>query len=55
MHFGGGVLDPPHGMKEETPIGSIGDPTVATAETGEKCYDLIVDWCCKVIKRHFGL
>ncbi len=55
MHFGGGVLDPPHGMKEETPIGSIGDPTVATAETGEKCYDLIVDWACKVIKRHFGL
>ena len=54
MHFGGGVLDPPHGMKEETPIGSIGDPTVATAETGEKCYDLIVDWACKVIKRHFG-
>jgi creatinine amidohydrolase len=55
MHFGGGVLDPPHGMKEETPIGSIGDPTVATAETGEKCYDLIVDWSCKVIKRHLGL
>lgn len=55
MHFGGAVFDPPRGMKEETPVGSIGDPTVATAETGERCYDFIVDWSCQVIKRHFGL
>lgn len=55
IHTGGGVFDPPRGMKELTPVGSIGDPTVATAETGEICYDLIVDWACQVIKRHFGL
>ncbi len=55
MHFGGGVFDPPKGMKELTPIGCLGDPTVATAETGEKCYDLIVDWSCRIIKSHFGL
>ncbi len=55
IDHGGGVLDLPRGMKEMTPIGSIGDSTVATAETGEKCYDLIVNWTCQVIKRHFGL
>jgi creatinine amidohydrolase len=54
IDMGGGVLDLPHGMKEVTPIGSMGDPTVATAETGDKCYDFIVDWTCQVIKRHFG-
>jgi creatinine amidohydrolase len=55
IDMGGGVLDLPHGMKEVTPIGCMGDPTVATAETGEKCYDFIVDWTCQVIKRHFNL
>jgi creatinine amidohydrolase len=53
IDMGGGVLDLPHGMKEVTPIGCMGDPTVATAETGEKCYDFIVNWTCQVIKRHF--
>jgi creatinine amidohydrolase len=55
IHFGGSIFGPPHGMKEETPIGSFGDPTVATAETGEKCYDVIVDVSCQIIKKHFGL
>jgi len=55
IDVGGGVLDLPHGMKEITTTGSLGDPTVATAETGEKCYELIVDWVCEVIKRHFHL
>jgi len=52
---GGGVLDLPHGMKELTRIGCTGDPTVATAETGEKLYNFIVNWTCQVIKRHFGI
>lgn len=55
IHVGGGVFDPPKKMSAISPMGCIGDPTVATAETGEKCYDLIVDWACKVIKRHFNL
>jgi creatinine amidohydrolase len=54
MHLGGAVFDPPKGMKEETPVGSLGDTTVSTAETGERCYEVIVDWSCQVIKRHFG-
>lgn len=55
IDMGGGVLDLPHGMKEITPVGSIGDPTVASAETGEKCYDFIVGWTCQVIERHFDM
>jgi creatinine amidohydrolase len=55
IHFGGGTFDPPQGLKEKTPIGSFGNPAGATVETGEKCYELIEDWACEVIKRHFGL
>ena len=55
VHFGGGTLDPPRGLRDKTPIGSFGDPRGATAETGDKCYDLIEDWACEVIKRHFEL
>jgi creatinine amidohydrolase len=55
MHFGGGIFDPLPGMKEETPVGYFGDPTVATAETGEKCYDVIVNVSCQIIKKHFRL
>jgi creatinine amidohydrolase len=55
IHVGGGVFDPPRKMSAISSVGCIGDPTVATAETGEKCYDLIVGWACKVIKRHFNL
>ena len=55
VHFGGGTFDPLRGLKDKTPIGSFGDPRGATAETGDKCYDLIEDWACEVIKRHFEL
>lgn len=30
--------------------GATGDPGMGTAETGEKSYDLIVDWMCKVVR-----
>ena len=53
--FGGGTFDPPRGLKDKTPIGSFGDPRVATAEVGEKTYDLCADWACEVIRRHFAL
>jgi creatinine amidohydrolase len=38
------------GMKEMTPFGVMGDPSRATAETGEKLYKIITDWLCQVIK-----
>ena len=40
-------------MAEESPVGFFGDPTIATAETGEKYYDVIVDFSCQVIKKRF--
>jgi creatinine amidohydrolase len=55
IHFGGGIFEPSLGMKKESPVGFFGDPTVATAETGEKYYAVIVDFSCQVIKKHFGL
>lgn len=55
VHFGGGTFDPARGLKDKTPIGSFGDPKEATAEIGERCYDLIEDWACQVIRRHFNL
>ena len=53
--FGGGTYEPARGLKEKTPIGSFGDPRGATVEVGEKTYDLMADWICKVIKSHFAL
>jgi len=37
------------GMKEATPIGSMGNPKLATAETGEKLYEIAVDWLTRCI------
>jgi len=48
--IGGGVLNGNRSMKDATPIGSMGNPTVATAETGQKVYDVISKWACSVIK-----
>jgi len=49
--YGGspGKEDGAVGMKEITPIGSMGDPRLATAETGEKLYEIAADWLTKVI------
>lgn len=41
------------GMKEITPIGHMGNPLLATKETGEKLYEIIVEWLCSVIKTEF--
>ncbi|MCW4048832.1 MAG: creatininase family protein [Candidatus Bathyarchaeota archaeon] len=38
------------GMKEMTAFGVMGDPSIATAETGEKVYKVIIDWLCQVTK-----
>ena len=41
------------GMKSVTPYGSMGNPRVATRETGDRLYEIIVDWLCQVIKAEF--
>jgi len=51
---GGGVLIPERSMKDVTPIGSIGDPNLASAEIGEQLYKKGVDWMCEQIKRELG-
>jgi creatinine amidohydrolase/Fe(II)-dependent formamide hydrolase-like protein len=40
-------------MREITPSGLQGDPKLATRETGEKLYEFVVDWLCRVIKVEF--
>jgi creatinine amidohydrolase len=52
---GGGIFYATRSYKAHTPYGHIGDPTLAKAETGEKGYDVIVDWISSVIQRdYFG-
>lgn len=41
------------GMKEMTSYGVMGNPNYATVETGEKLYEIIVEWLCQVIKTEF--
>lgn len=40
-------------QKTATPIGSQGNPHIATAETGEKLYEISAEWICDVIKFEF--
>lgn len=53
MKTGGGVFYPTRSYKALTPVGSIGDPSLATEETGEKGYDVIVTWLVDIVKRDF--
>jgi creatinine amidohydrolase len=53
MKTGGGVFYPTRSYAALTPVGSIGDPSLATRETGEKGYDAIVSWLAMIIKRDF--
>jgi creatinine amidohydrolase len=43
------------GVKEMTPYGVMGSPLRATAETGDKLYEVIIDWLYKVMKYEFDL
>jgi creatinine amidohydrolase len=53
---GGGIFYATRSYKDHTPYGHIGDPGLATAETGEKGYAVIVDWITMVVKRdYFGI
>jgi creatinine amidohydrolase len=53
MKTGGGLFYPTRSYAALTPVGSIGNPALATAETGEKGYDAIVQWLAMVIRRDF--
>ena len=59
-YLGGGIgrYRPPKGMFRGLKGGITGDPQLATAETGEKVYDLITDWVVKIVKNqiiHFPI
>jgi creatinine amidohydrolase len=50
---GGPIYYATRSYKAHTPYGHIGDPGLATKETGEKGYDAIVAWLTTVIERDF--
>lgn len=52
--LGGGVFRPSRSFRQATPVGSVGDPRLARAETGEKLYTVIADWLATIIAREFG-
>lgn len=51
--LGGGIFKTTRNWREATPWGSVGNPTLATAETGEKLWDLIITWMAKAIRQEF--
>jgi creatinine amidohydrolase len=52
---GGGIFYATRAYKEHTPYGHIGDPALATAETGNKGYEVIAEWIARVVARdYFG-
>lgn len=53
MKTGGAIFYGTRSYRDHTPYGHIGDPAIATEETGEKGYDAIVDWLTATIKRDF--
>jgi creatinine amidohydrolase len=50
---GGGIFYATRSYKAHTPYGHIGDPTLAKEETGNKGYDVIVEWISTVVKRDY--
>lgn len=51
MKTGGGLFYPTRSYRALTPVGSIGDPSLATEETGERGYAVIVQWLAGIIQR----
>ncbi len=51
--YPGGFFKPKRTMKAITEIGSVGDPTLATSEEGDKIYDVIARWLADNVKREF--
>lgn len=50
---GGGIFYATRRYKDHTPYGHIGDPALATRETGDKGYDVIAEWLARVIARDY--
>jgi creatinine amidohydrolase len=50
---GGGIFYATRRYSDHTPYGHIGDPSLAGVETGERGYEVIVDWISEVVKRDF--
>lgn len=50
---GGGIFYATRRYKDHSPYGHIGDPALATAETGDKGYDVIAEWLARVIARDY--
>lgn len=50
---GGAVFYATRSYKDLTPVGSIGTPSLATKEKGEKGYEIIVRWLADIIERDF--
>jgi creatinine amidohydrolase/Fe(II)-dependent formamide hydrolase-like protein len=51
--LGGGIFKTTRNWREATPWGSVGNPTLATVETGEKLWGHIITWMAKAIQREF--
>jgi len=52
---GGGIFYATRSYKAHTPYGHIGDPALATADTGNRAYQVIAEWIARVIARdYFG-
>ena len=52
---GGGIFYATRSYKAHTPYGHIGDPALATADTGNRGYQVIAEWIARVIARdYFG-
>lgn len=49
--MGGGLFNAKRSWKEVAPHGSVGNPTLAKAESGEKWWDLICGWMADAIQR----
>jgi creatinine amidohydrolase len=49
--LGGGMSVPVRDWKAVTPYGSVGNPKLATPETGERLYDLEAEWYAAAIRR----
>jgi creatinine amidohydrolase len=50
---GGGIFYATRRYQDHTPFGHIGDPALATKETGDRGYDVIAEWLARVIARDY--
>ena len=52
--LGGGIFKATRSWRDATPYGSVGNPTLATPELGEKLLDLLADWMARAVRQEFG-